>query len=141
MQLQLEFEKMHNIKFISKKSLKSKYDGMRKQYSLWKTLKNGETGLGWNASIGKLDCSDAWLSQKIEDQECLKRFMVKQDEKQDRLIEILKFVDSGVNRDDPYSASRCMSVINGMIDGGMMPDDIPLCYLAMDLLLSCYGFV
>ncbi|PWA56527.1 myb/SANT-like domain-containing protein [Artemisia annua] len=62
-----------------------------------------------------------------------KEFMVKQGERLDRLIEILESDAYGVNKDDPYSASSCMSVINGMIDGGMMPDDSPLCYLAMDL--------
>ncbi|GJU52844.1 hypothetical protein Tco_1226558 [Tanacetum coccineum] len=62
-----------------------------------------------------------------------KEFMIKQDEKQDCLIEILKSDASGVNKDNPYSASRCMNVISDMIDGGMMPDDSPLFYLAMDL--------
>ena len=62
-----------------------------------------------------------------------KEFMVKQNEKQDRLIEILESDASCVNKDDPYSATRCMSVLNGMIDGGMMEDDSPLYYLAMDL--------
>ncbi|GKC05169.1 hypothetical protein Tco_0996779, partial [Tanacetum coccineum] len=64
----------------------------------------------------------------------IKEFMVKQNEKQDRLIEILKSNASSVNKDDPYSASRCMNVINDMINGRMMPDDSPL-------FLSCYGFV
>ncbi|PWA95289.1 myb/SANT-like domain-containing protein [Artemisia annua] len=269
MQLQPEFEKKHNIKFNSKKSLKSKFDGMKRQFTLWKTLKNGETGLGWVESTGKLNCSNAWWDQKIEYLLCrkmknfkpfrtkppskelqdarnqlfgdsvacganemapgmdigtssqapianlehidvefddnadtyevytqfsnsldaqeeafypdlmkdvgqdvptssqvgvskqvnkstkltmkpknvqmkrtgrdstgsrmFKEFMVKQNEKQDRLIEILQSDASGVNKDDPYSASRCMSVLNGMIDGGMMEDDSPLYYLAMDL--------
>ena len=62
-----------------------------------------------------------------------KEFMVKQNEKQDRLIEILQSDASFVNKEDPYSATRCMSVLNGMIDGGMMEDDSPLYYLAMDL--------
>ncbi|PWA49096.1 myb/SANT-like domain-containing protein [Artemisia annua] len=246
MQLQPEFEKKHNIKFNSKKSLKSKFDGMKRQFTLWKTLKNGETGLGWDESTGKLNCSDAWWDKKIEENEnckpfrtkppskelqdawyqlfgdsvasganemapgtsseapianpehldvefddnadtyevytqisnsldaqeerfypdlmkdvgqdvptssqvgvskqmkrtgrdstgsrMFKEFMVKQNKKQDRLIEILQSDASGVNKDDPYSASRwCMSVLNGMIDGGMMADDSPLYYLAMDL--------
>ncbi|PWA34357.1 myb/SANT-like domain-containing protein [Artemisia annua] len=262
--LQPEFEKKHNIKFNSKKSLKSKFDGMKRQFTLWKTLKNGETGLGWDESTGKLNCSDAWWDQKIEENEnfkpfrtkppskelqdawyqlfgdsvasganemapgmdigtsseapianpehldvefddnadtyavytqfsnsldaqeeafypdlmkdvgqdvptssqvgvskqvnkstkltmkpknvqmkrtgrdstgsrMFKEFMVKKNEKQDRLIEILQSDASSVNKDDPYSASRCMSVLNGMIDGGMMADDSPLYYLAMDL--------
>ncbi|PWA54522.1 myb/SANT-like domain-containing protein [Artemisia annua] len=58
-----------------------------------------------------------------------KEFMVKQNEKQDRLIEILQSDASGVNKDDPYSASRCISVLNGMIDGRMMADDSPLIIL------------
>ena len=65
-QLQPEFEKKHNIKFNSKKSLKSKFDGMKRQFTLWRTLKNGETGLGWDESTGKLNCSDDWWDQKIE---------------------------------------------------------------------------
>jgi hypothetical protein len=62
-----------------------------------------------------------------------KEFMVKRGEKQDHLMEILECDAYGVTRDDPYSASRCKRVINGMINVGIMLDDSPLCYLAMDL--------
>nr|GEW24001.1 myb/SANT-like domain-containing protein [Tanacetum cinerariifolium] len=58
-----------------------------------------------------------------------KEFMVKQD----RLIEILKSDAYGVNKDDPYSDSRCMNVINDTINGGIMPDDSHLFYVAMNL--------
>lgn len=37
-QLQPEYEKIHNHKFINKQALKSKFDIMRKQYTLWKQL-------------------------------------------------------------------------------------------------------
>ncbi|CAH1438855.1 unnamed protein product [Lactuca virosa] len=40
------------------KSLKNKYDSMKRDRRLWKFLKTGETGLGWNPTTGKLDCSD-----------------------------------------------------------------------------------
>jgi hypothetical protein len=33
-------------------SINSKFDIMRKQYTLWKKLKHGETSLGWDASTG-----------------------------------------------------------------------------------------
>ena len=37
------------------KSLKNKFDSMKKDWRLWKFLKTGETGLGWNAMTEKLD--------------------------------------------------------------------------------------
>ncbi|GJW51546.1 hypothetical protein Tco_0092897 [Tanacetum coccineum] len=60
-------------------------------------------------------------------------YMSKQDEKQDPVIKILESDASSATKDDPYSVSRCISVINGMVDGALMTDDIPLLYLAMDL--------
>ena len=65
-QLQPEYEKIHNHKFISKQALKSKFDIMRKQYTLWKKLKHGETGLGWDANTGALNCSAAWWDMEIK---------------------------------------------------------------------------
>ncbi|XP_071709396.1 uncharacterized protein [Rutidosis leptorrhynchoides] len=32
--------------------------------NLWKSLKNGETGLGWNESTKQLNCSDEWWKTK-----------------------------------------------------------------------------
>ncbi|XP_076894469.1 uncharacterized protein LOC143546765 [Bidens hawaiensis] len=40
---------------------------MRKEYNLWKSLKNGETGLGWNESTKQLSCSDEWWKLKIQE--------------------------------------------------------------------------
>ncbi|GJQ97752.1 hypothetical protein Tco_0008891 [Tanacetum coccineum] len=60
-------------------------------------------------------------------------FMAKQDEKQERVIKILESDAFGASKDDPYSVSRCMIVINGMVDDALMMDDSPLFYLAMDL--------
>ncbi|GJS91146.1 Myb/SANT-like domain-containing protein [Tanacetum coccineum] len=292
--LQPEYEKIHNHKFNSKQALKSKYDSMRKQYTLWKQLKHGETGLGWNASTGALACSNDWWDRKIKenpnvscfrtkqpskelqeaweqlfggllaggsvvvglgmDQDTsseipnvnlenaeipnvnhenveipnvnhenveipnvnlknvaididddtepiqvwnhysqhldakendfysslmrdvgqdvttpcpdeisrqpnksknmttkpkiveMKRkgrnsggtklfqgYMAKQEEKQERIIKILESDAFGASKDDPYSVSRCMIVINGMVDDALMTDDSPLFYLAMDL--------
>ncbi|MFS7997054.1 putative transcription factor AP2-EREBP family [Helianthus anomalus] len=65
--LQLEFEKVSHHKFKSFTALRSKYDAMRARYNLWKSLKNGETGLRWNESTGKLDCSDDWWEKKIKE--------------------------------------------------------------------------
>ena len=48
------------------KSLKKKYDSMKKDWRLWKILKIGETGLGLNTTTGKLDCSDEWWDRKLK---------------------------------------------------------------------------
>nr|GEX78040.1 hypothetical protein [Tanacetum cinerariifolium] len=40
---------------------------MKRDYNLWKSLKNGETGLGWNAIVQKLDCADEWWKIKIKE--------------------------------------------------------------------------
>ncbi|CAH1428643.1 unnamed protein product [Lactuca virosa] len=42
------------------KSLKNKYDSMKKDWRIWKFLKTGEPDLGWNPTTGKLDCPDEW---------------------------------------------------------------------------------
>ncbi|XP_071712117.1 L10-interacting MYB domain-containing protein-like [Rutidosis leptorrhynchoides] len=62
--LQPEFERAIKHKFNSKCALKNKYDSMRKDYNLWKSLKNGETGLGWNESTKQLNCSNEWWKTK-----------------------------------------------------------------------------
>ncbi|KAL4572325.1 hypothetical protein LXL04_019097 [Taraxacum kok-saghyz] len=54
--LQPVFEKAANNKLNSSKALKNKYDGMRKEYGLWKSLKFGETGLGWDEIASGIDC-------------------------------------------------------------------------------------
>ncbi|GJU40452.1 Myb/SANT-like domain-containing protein [Tanacetum coccineum] len=194
--LQPEYEKIHNHKFNSKQALKSKYDSMRKQYTLWKQLKHGETGLGWNASTGALACSNDWWDRKIKEnpnwgqlfvglgmdqdtsseipnvnlenaeipnvnhanveipnvnmridetkrrahtgvrnsreQKLFQRYLAQQEEKQELIIKILKSMLFGAVK-KTYSVSRCMIVINGMVDDALMTDDSPLFYLAMDL--------
>ncbi|XP_076933834.1 L10-interacting MYB domain-containing protein-like [Bidens hawaiensis] len=65
--LQPEFEKVINHKFVSDKAMKNKYDHLRKEYNLWKSLKNEETGLGWNESTKQLSCSDEWWKLKIQE--------------------------------------------------------------------------
>ncbi|GJV19868.1 hypothetical protein Tco_1368888 [Tanacetum coccineum] len=39
---------------------------MKRDYNLWNSLKNGETGLGWDASAKKLDCLAKWWKRKIK---------------------------------------------------------------------------
>ncbi|KAL4564387.1 hypothetical protein LXL04_028451 [Taraxacum kok-saghyz] len=56
------------------KSLKNKYDAMKKDWRLWKFLKTGETGLGWNSTTGKLYCSDEWWDQKLKEKPDAKKF-------------------------------------------------------------------
>ncbi|GJZ52005.1 Myb/SANT-like domain-containing protein [Tanacetum coccineum] len=75
---QSELEKVTKTKVYNFRVLKNKYDEMRKDYSLWKSLKNGETGLGWDASTGKLKCSDQWWDKKIKENDKVKRIRKKQ---------------------------------------------------------------
>ncbi|PWA61156.1 myb/SANT-like domain-containing protein [Artemisia annua] len=44
----------------NKKAKKDKWSEEQTENNLWKSLKNGETGLGWDASANRLDCSDEW---------------------------------------------------------------------------------
>lgn len=60
-----EFETMVNRK-CSCKSMKNKYDAMKKDWRIWKFLKFGETGLGYNSATGKLNCSQEWWDRKIK---------------------------------------------------------------------------
>ncbi|CAH1438827.1 unnamed protein product [Lactuca virosa] len=76
--LQPIFEKEAATKLNNYKALKNKYDGMRKDYNLLKSLKNGETGLGWNESTGQLDCSDEWWDRKIKENPYVKAIRKKQ---------------------------------------------------------------
>ncbi|KAJ9556644.1 hypothetical protein OSB04_011258 [Centaurea solstitialis] len=59
------------------KILKNKYDAMEKDWRLWKYLKMGETGLGWNSMTGKLDCSDDWWERKLKEKPEAKKFRFK----------------------------------------------------------------
>lgn len=51
-----DFEEAINRK-VPSKTLKNKLDTMKKDWRLWKFLKYGETGLGWDPVTGKLSCS------------------------------------------------------------------------------------
>lgn len=56
------------------KSLKNKYDSMKKDWRLWKFLKTGETGLGWNSTTGKIDCPDEWWENKLKEKPEARKF-------------------------------------------------------------------
>ncbi|KAJ9550404.1 hypothetical protein OSB04_014449 [Centaurea solstitialis] len=59
------------------KSMKNKYDAMKKDWRLWKYLKRGETGLGWNSTTGKLECSNEWWENKLKEKPEAKKFRFK----------------------------------------------------------------
>nr|XP_043620348.1 uncharacterized protein LOC122592217 [Erigeron canadensis] len=77
-ELQPEFEKIINHTFPSKGALKNKYDNMKKDYNLWKSLKNGEIGLGWDESTKTLICSDDWWKKKIKENSKYRKLQSKQ---------------------------------------------------------------
>ncbi|GJX86351.1 hypothetical protein Tco_0337125 [Tanacetum coccineum] len=68
-------------------------------------------------------------------------YMAKHEEKQERIIKILESDAFGASKDDPYSVSRCMIVINSMVDDALMTDDNPLFYLAMDLIEDAVNMI
>ncbi|CAA0811284.1 Unknown protein [Striga hermonthica] len=47
---------------------------MKKDWRLWKYLKTGETGLGWDPTTGKLDCSSDWWEKKLKEKPEAKKF-------------------------------------------------------------------
>ncbi|GKD17632.1 hypothetical protein Tco_1206790 [Tanacetum coccineum] len=51
---------------------------MKRDNNLWKSLNNGKTGLGWNASAQKLDCADEWWKMKIKEDPNFKKLQKKQ---------------------------------------------------------------
>nr|GFC69537.1 myb/SANT-like domain-containing protein [Tanacetum cinerariifolium] len=83
--------------------------------------------------VGQEVPTDETKREELGGTKLFQEFMAKQKEKQDRVIKILESNVFSVIKDDPYSVSKCMSVINGMVDGELMMDDSPLLYLAMDL--------
>ncbi|KMT12680.1 hypothetical protein BVRB_4g087790 isoform A [Beta vulgaris subsp. vulgaris] len=54
--------------------MKNKYDWMRRDWQLWKFLKTGETGLGWDPTTGKIKASIEWWEKKIMEKPEVKKF-------------------------------------------------------------------
>ncbi|KMT12681.1 hypothetical protein BVRB_4g087790 isoform B [Beta vulgaris subsp. vulgaris] len=71
--VQDEFEKRTKRK-CPIKSMKNKYDWMRRDWQLWKFLKTGETGLGWDPTTGKIKASIEWWEKKIMEKPEVKKF-------------------------------------------------------------------
>ncbi|KAI0516519.1 hypothetical protein KFK09_009196 [Dendrobium nobile] len=46
--------------------LKNKWDQLKKEWKLWKDLKKGAAGFGWNSKQKTIDASDEWWKGKIE---------------------------------------------------------------------------
>ncbi|KAL3820189.1 hypothetical protein ACJIZ3_006094 [Penstemon smallii] len=50
----------------SKVQLKNKWDSLKKEFSQWKSLTRGETGLGWDHEKGTVTATEEWWSRKIQ---------------------------------------------------------------------------
>nr|GMD67132.1 Myb/SANT-like DNA-binding domain protein [Ipomoea batatas] len=68
-----EFEATAKRK-IANRSLKNKWDAMKKEWRTWKQLKREETGLGWDPSTHKISGSDEWWEKKIKENPDYKKF-------------------------------------------------------------------
>ncbi|KAL2925738.1 L10-interacting MYB domain-containing protein [Bienertia sinuspersici] len=55
--LEVEFQKRTNLAY-DKNKLKNKWDWMRSRWSLWKALKEKETGLGRDHEKGTISASE-----------------------------------------------------------------------------------
>ncbi|XP_031097351.1 L10-interacting MYB domain-containing protein-like isoform X1 [Ipomoea triloba] len=59
---------------IAHRSLKNKWDAMKKEWRTWKQLKREETGLGWDPSTHKISGFDEWWEKKIKENSEYKKF-------------------------------------------------------------------
>ena len=46
-------------------TLKNRYNTLKKLWKLWKTLKDSDTGLGWDYERNCIDASDEWWETKL----------------------------------------------------------------------------
>ncbi|GKB41965.1 hypothetical protein Tco_0886907 [Tanacetum coccineum] len=100
---------------------------MRKQYTLWKQLKHGETGLGWNASTGALACSNDWWDRKIKENPNVSGFRTKQPSKE--LQEALEQLFGGLLAGESVVVGLCMDqdtsseIPNVNLENAKIPND------------------
>ena len=50
---------------LSKSQLKNKWDGIKKDWKVWKKLIT-ETGVGWSSELGTISATDEWWQSKIQ---------------------------------------------------------------------------
>ena len=50
---------------LSKSQLKNKWDGIKKDWRVWKKLIT-ETGVGWSTELGTISATDEWWQSKIQ---------------------------------------------------------------------------
>ncbi|KAJ9181913.1 hypothetical protein P3X46_005956 [Hevea brasiliensis] len=67
------FQKESGLNF-TKKQLKNKWDGSKKEWKIWKALIAEETELGWDTKRQTLDASDSWWDEKIKVMPAAKKF-------------------------------------------------------------------
>ncbi|KAK9006398.1 hypothetical protein V6N11_035439 [Hibiscus sabdariffa] len=59
------FEK-ETRKSYTQKQLKNRWDILKKEWKLWKKLKEKDTGLGWNPIKGIVDASEEWWESRLK---------------------------------------------------------------------------
>ncbi|XP_061966912.1 L10-interacting MYB domain-containing protein-like [Populus nigra] len=58
---------------LSKSQLKNKWDGIKKDWRVWKKLIT-ETGVGWSTELGTISATDEWWQSKIQEMRGAKKF-------------------------------------------------------------------
>ncbi|KAK8936682.1 hypothetical protein KSP39_PZI012756 [Platanthera zijinensis] len=66
--------KAHTGLTYDRAQLKNKWDQLKRDWKLWRDLKRGETGLGWNPIKKTIDASDEWWKERIEMLSAAKKF-------------------------------------------------------------------
>ncbi|KAJ6882210.1 L10-interacting MYB domain-containing protein [Populus alba x Populus x berolinensis] len=58
---------------LSKSQLKNKWDGIKKDWRVWKKLIT-KTGVGWSSELGTISATDEWWQSKIQEMRGAKKF-------------------------------------------------------------------
>ncbi|CAH9070809.1 unnamed protein product [Cuscuta europaea] len=72
-EIKQNFEDVAKCK-ITHKSLKNKWDAMKKDWRIWKFLKRDGTDLGWDPITKRLSCSNEWWDKKTKENPDVKKF-------------------------------------------------------------------
>ncbi|KAK8952148.1 hypothetical protein KSP39_PZI002991 [Platanthera zijinensis] len=103
--------------------LKNKWDQLKREWKLWRELKKGETGLGWDPIKKTIDASDEWWQERIQMIPMAKKFRYsgiapELEEKLDRMFS--QVVASGDNVWIPATGSMPSIFLD---DGGVVGNE------------------
>ncbi|XP_020578145.1 L10-interacting MYB domain-containing protein-like [Phalaenopsis equestris] len=66
--IEVKFKEMTGRDYDRMK-MKNKWDQLKKDWKLWKELKQGSTGMGWDPVKRTIDAPEEWWAEKLQDNE------------------------------------------------------------------------